>query len=56
MYVSSKGARDIVNDDDDDDDDWLGYDPSERSWEPAGNPRNAKTKVNEFHNLYPDKP
>lgn len=36
--------------------DWLGYDPSERSWEPASNLKNAKAMVKEFHDMYPDKP
>jgi hypothetical protein len=27
---------------------WKGYDASERTWEPAGNLRNAQAKVREF--------
>ncbi len=36
--------------------DWVGYPPSERSWEPSDHLLNAQDKVNEFHHRYPDKP
>jgi transposase InsO family protein len=36
--------------------DWVGYPPSERTWEPASNVTHAPDKVNEFHRRYPNKP
>ena len=36
--------------------DWVGYPPSERSWEPAANVAHAAAKVAEFHRQFPDKP
>ena len=36
--------------------DWLGYDISERSWEPADHVANAPEAVRAFHTKYPDKP
>jgi hypothetical protein len=36
--------------------DWVGYDVSERSWEPAENLVNAQEKIDEFHQHYPNKP
>jgi hypothetical protein len=36
--------------------DWLGYSPSERSWEPIENVTNARALLNAFHRQYPHKP
>lgn len=36
--------------------DWLGYDISERSWQPAANLKNSPELLAEFHDKYPDKP
>ena len=36
--------------------DWVGYDASENSWEPAANLSNASLAVTTFHELYPYKP
>ena len=36
--------------------DWVGYDASEDSWEPAANLSNADLAVTTFHELYPYKP
>ena len=36
--------------------DWVGYDESERSWEPADNITNAGAAVAEYHLQYPSRP
>ena len=36
--------------------DWLGYSPSDRTWEPVENLNNASELVAEFHKHYPNKP
>ena len=36
--------------------DWLGYTPSERTWEPIENVANARALLDDFHRQYPDKP
>jgi hypothetical protein len=36
--------------------DWLGYSPSERTWEPVENVANAQDLLADFHRKYPDKP
>ena len=36
--------------------DWLGYSPSERTWEPIENVNNARALLDDFHRQYPDKP
>ena len=36
--------------------DWVGYDESERSWEPADNTTNAGAAVAEYHLRYPSRP
>ena len=36
--------------------DWLGYSPSERTWEPVKNVTNARALIEDFHRQYPDKP
>jgi hypothetical protein len=36
--------------------DWLGYSPSERTWEPFENITNARALLDEFHRRHPDKP
>jgi hypothetical protein len=36
--------------------DWLGYSPTDRTWEPAENLSNASELVAEFHQRYPNKP
>ena len=36
--------------------DWLGYSPSERTWEPVTNLANAQALLDDFHRQYPDKP
>ena len=36
--------------------DWVGYDLSDRSWEPAANLSNAQVEVDAFHSKYPDSP
>ena len=36
--------------------DWVGYDISERSWEPADNLLNATSAINTFHSRFPKKP
>ena len=35
--------------------DWLGYSPSERTWEPIENVNNARALLDDFHRQYPDK-
>jgi hypothetical protein len=35
---------------------WLGYSPSERTWEPFENVTNARALLDEFHRRHPDKP
>ena len=35
--------------------DWLGYDASERSWQPAANLKNSPELLAEFHAKYPNK-
>ena len=35
--------------------DWLGYSPSERTWEPIQNMANAQALLEDFHRQYPDK-
>ena len=36
--------------------DWLGYNPSERTWEPVEHVANAQDLLADFHRHYPDKP
>ena len=36
--------------------DWVGYDESERTWEPATNITNAAKAVSDFHKTFPSKP
>ena len=36
--------------------DWVGYDVSERSWEPAINLLNAQLEIDAFHLKFPLKP
>ena len=36
--------------------DWLGYSPSDRTWEPLDNVANAQTVFQEFHQRYLEKP
>ena len=36
--------------------DWVGYDVSERSWEPAENLSNATSAIDTFHSSFPSKP
>ena len=36
--------------------DWVCYDISERSWEPADNLSNATSAINTFHSSFPNKP
>ena len=36
--------------------DWVGYDVSERSWEPAANISNASLAVEDFHLRFPSRP
>ena len=36
--------------------DWVGYDISERSWEPAYNLSNATSAIATFHSSFPSKP
>ena len=36
--------------------DWEGYDPSERSWEPAEHLTHALDSIKTFHTKYPSKP
>jgi transposase InsO family protein len=36
--------------------DWVGYPPSERSWEPATHLQHSPDAVHAFHRRYPDKP
>ena len=36
--------------------DWLGYSPSDRTWEPVEHVANAQDLLAEFHRKYPDKP
>ena len=36
--------------------DWLGYSPTDRTWEPLDNVTNAQTLVDAFHRQYPEKP
>jgi transposase InsO family protein len=36
--------------------DWVGYSPTDRTWEPAENLSNAPELVAEFHQRYPNKP
>ena len=36
--------------------DWLGYPPSDRTWEPVDNVRNAQGLIDEFYLRYPNKP
>ena len=36
--------------------DWVGYDESERSWEPADNMGNAADALEDFHATCPDRP
>ena len=36
--------------------DWVGYDISDRSWEPAANLSNASVAISDFHAAYPNKP
>ena len=35
---------------------WLGYSPSECTWEPIENVTNAHALLEDFHRKYPDKP
>ena len=35
---------------------WVGYDESERSWEPAANISHAQLAVNDFHRRFPSRP
>ena len=36
--------------------DWLGYPPSDRTWEPVNNVGNAQALVDDFHHRYPNGP
>ena len=36
--------------------DWLGYPPSDRTWEPVDNVCNAQALIDDFHQRYPNKP
>ena len=36
--------------------DWLGYTPSDRTWEPVDNVCNAQALIDDFHRRYPNKP
>ena len=36
--------------------DWVGYDQSERTWEPAANLTNAANAISNFHTTFPSKP
>ena len=36
--------------------DWVGYDISERSWQPVANLSNAQSAIAEFHLRHPDRP
>ena len=36
--------------------DWVGYDISDRSWEPAANLSNASVAISDFHATYPNRP
>ena len=36
--------------------DWLGYTPTDRTWEPTKKLNNTKELVAEFHQQYPNKP
>ena len=36
--------------------DWVGYDISERSWQPVANLSNAQSAIADFHIRYPDSP
>jgi hypothetical protein len=36
--------------------DWLGYTPSDRTWEPINNVCNARALIDDFHCRYPNKP
>ena len=36
--------------------DWVGYDISERSWEPVDNLSNAMSAIDTFHSSFPSKP
>ena len=35
--------------------DWIGYSPSEQTWEPIENVTNAHVLLEDFHHQYPDK-
>ena len=35
--------------------DWIGYSPSEHTWEPVENVANARALLEDFHHQYPDK-
>ena len=36
--------------------DWVGYDISERSWQPVANLSNAQSAIADFHVRFPNKP
>ena len=36
--------------------DWVGYDISDTSWEPAANLSNASVAISDFHTTYPNRP
>ena len=36
--------------------DWVGYDQSERTWEPAKNLSNSANTISQFHDTIPSKP
>ena len=36
--------------------DWLGYIPSNRTWEPVDSVCNAQALIDDFHHRYPNKP
>ena len=36
--------------------DWVGYDASDRTWEPAGAVNNTKDAVADFHKRFPLRP
>ena len=36
--------------------DWVGYPPSDRTWEPVNNVSNTQALVKDFHRRYPNKP